>query len=630
MTDNRGNEASLKLKTARTLKWNTIDRLASQVLYGVVGVVLANVLSQEDFGLVGALLVFQAFAIIFADSGFGAALLQQKNPTEEDYSTVFWFNLVVSVAIYILLWFGAPLIADIFQGDRRLIPLSKAMFLTFVLNALAIVQINRLMKRMDVKMIAVSNLVGQVAGGGAGIALALFGYGAWALVWQSVIMAGVKTGILWATGGWRPMWIWSRDSFRKIWRIGFSVFSSTMLNTIFLNIYSFVIGAAYSLRSLGLYTQADKWSKMGSASLSQVLTASFVPVLSRVQDNAEDFRRYVRKINRFTGFIVFPAMIGLAAVGSNLFHSLFGEKWDAAIILFQILVIRGIFVVLVSLYSNYMLAKGYGKRLFMIEIIKDGAIAVAILATIFEGSVDLLVWGQLWASVAAWIVIVVMTSRAIDYSLRGMVGDLVPFLGAALLMWGACYGVEALWEQCRESVTGVVVVADTRSAEAAEIGSVGLVAEVTSVAPVGETAEVTPAASVVPVGEVGGAPVSSIAKVGDASETETAPETESECFSAVEVDGYEVAEVEGAEAYKADDASTVEIRGAEVAKTVDSPIAKIRGTIVGIDMRIVSGLIMILQVIVGGGCYLLIAKLCHFPELYEATNYIFGRFRKRA
>ena len=665
MTDNRGNEASLKLKTARTLKWNTIDRLASQVLYGVVGVVLANVLSQEDFGLVGALLVFQAFAIIFADSGFGAALLQQKNPTEEDYSTVFWFNLVVSVAIYILLWFGAPLIADIFQGDRRLIPLSKAMFLTFVLNALAIVQINRLMKRMDVKMIAVSNLAGQVAGGGAGIALALFGYGAWALVWQSVIMAGVKTGILWATGGWRPMWIWSRDSFRKIWRIGFSVFSSTMLNTIFLNIYSFVIGAAYSLRSLGVYTQADKWSKMGSASLSQVLTASFVPVLSRVQDNAEDFRRYVRKINRFTGFIVFPAMIGLAAVGSNLFHSLFGEKWDAAIILFQILVIRGIFVVLVSLYSNYMLAKGYGKRLFMIEIIKDGAIAVAILATIFEGSVDLLVWGQLWASVAAWIVIVVMTSRAIGYSLRGMVGDLVPFLGAALLMWSACYGVETLWEQCRERVTGVVEVSSEGNASAAEVmisdtdgatdasgGSAsvaeGTVAEVAStgrasaaeaaVAEVASTGRTSVAETKgVHVSEVGGAEVISSGRTSvveaegvHVSEMGSGEVIFTGSTSVAEAEGVHVSEMEGAEAYKADDASTVEIRGVEVAKTVDSPIAKIRGTIVGIDMRIVSGLIMILQVIVGGGCYLLIAKLCHFPELYEATNYIFGRFRKRA
>ena len=250
-------------------------------------------------GLVGALLVFQAFAIIFADSGFGAALLQRKDPTEEDYSTVFWFNLIVSVGIYWILWFAAPLIADIFQHDRRLIPLSKVMFLTFVLNALAIVQTNRLMKRMDVKMIAVSNLVAQTGGGLLGIALALAGYGAWALVWQSVALAGIKTGILWATGRWLPTsWI-KIESFRKIWRIGLSVFSSSMLNTLFLTIYSFVIGAFYSLKSLGVYTQADKWSKMGSASISQVLTASFVPLLSRFQDNPDDFRRYVRRINRF-------------------------------------------------------------------------------------------------------------------------------------------------------------------------------------------------------------------------------------------------------------------------------------------------------------------------------------------
>ena len=435
----RGEDVPLKLKTARTLKWNTIDRLASQVLYGVVGVVLAKVLSQEDFGLVGALLVFQAFAIIFADSGFGAALLQLKDPDEEDYSTVFWFNLLVSVAIYWLLWFCAPLISDIFQNDRRLIPLSKVMFLTFVLNALAIVQTNRLMKRMDVKMIAVSNVIAQTLGGGLGITLALMGYGAWALVWQSVALAGIKTLILWLTGHWVPKcWI-KRRSFERIWRVGLSVFSSSMLNTVFLNVYSFVIGAAYSLRALGVYSQADKWSKMGSASLSQVLTASFVPLLSKFQDNATNFRKYVRKINRFTAFILFPAMIGLATVGTPLFHSLFGHKWDAAILLFQILTVRGVFVVLVSLYGNYMLAKGYGKRLFIIEVVKDSAIAVAILLTVFYKNVDLLVWGQLWASVATWVIVVALTGRSIGYPVRNMVGDLLPFAFASVVMCGVCW-----------------------------------------------------------------------------------------------------------------------------------------------------------------------------------------------
>ena len=440
MTETAPSEGnSLKHKTAGTLKWNTIDRVASQVLYGVVGIVLANVVSQEDFGLVGALLVFQAFAIIFSDSGFGSALLRQKTATEEDYSTVFWFNLIVSVSIYFILWFCAPLISDIFQRDTRLIPLSKVMFLTFIFNALAIVQTTRLMKMMDVKMIAISNVIGQVAGGGLGIGLALGGWGAWALVWQSVCLAAVKTGILWATGGWIPRsWI-CRESFKKIWRIGLSVFSSSMLNTLFLTVYSFVIGAFYSLRSLGVYTQADKWSKMGSASLSQIFTASFVPLLAKVQDNADDFKRYMKRINRFTCFITFPFLAGLAIVGEPLFHTLFGNKWDSAIPLFQILCVRGILVVLISLFGNYMLALGYGKRLFTIEVIKDSAIAIAILSTVWFDSVKLLVWGQLWASMLTFVIVICMVARTTGYSLSAFTNDFLSFTGITLLMCVGCW-----------------------------------------------------------------------------------------------------------------------------------------------------------------------------------------------
>ena len=128
-SEDRHFKETIRQKTARTLKWNTIDRFSSQILYAVTGIVLANVLSKEDFGLVGAILVFQAFAILFVDSGFGAALLQKKTPTDRDYSTVFWFNFFVSVIVYIGLWIAAPYIADIFQGDKRLIPLSRVMFL---------------------------------------------------------------------------------------------------------------------------------------------------------------------------------------------------------------------------------------------------------------------------------------------------------------------------------------------------------------------------------------------------------------------------------------------------------------------------------------------------------------------
>ncbi len=418
--------SNLKQKTASTLKWNAIDRISSQLLYAVVGVVLANILTKEDYGLVGVLLIFQSFATLFVDSGFGAALLQRKDPTERDYSSVFWFNLAVSCIIYFALFLCAPLIADFFQGDTRLIPLSKVMFLTFIFNGLAIVQTNRLMKRMEVKQIAISNVVALLVSGIVGVWLAVAGYGAWAIVWQSVALAAVKSAWLWITGGWIPRGGFHLDSLRKFWRVGLSVFSSSGLNLLCMNAYSFVIGKFYTLASLGVYTQADKWSKMGTASISQILTSSFVPLLSGVQDDSERFDRYVTRINRFTAFILFPSMIGMAMVGLPLFHMLFGAKWDAAVILFQILAIRGIFAVLVSLYRNYLLALGYARQLFLIEVWQDSLILIAILSTIWFDSMVILVWGQLISQVIVFFIALWLLRRSMGYSPITMVRDLLP------------------------------------------------------------------------------------------------------------------------------------------------------------------------------------------------------------
>ena len=429
---------SLKQKTARTVKWNTIERISSQVLYAVTGIVLANELSKDDFGLVGALTIFQAFAIIFVDSDFGAALLQKKHPEERDYSTVFWFNLIVSVSIYVILFFCGPLIGDIFHDDR-LDAMSKVMFLSFVINGLAIVQTNRLMKQMNMRPVAIANIIGLILSGGLGIWMALSGFGAWALVWQTVSLAIVKTLILWLRGDWWPKMYFSRETFRDIRRVGASVFSSSLLNTVCLQVYNFVIGAFYSLPLLGVYTQADKWSKMGSASISQILTSSFVPLLAGVQDQEEDFRRYMKRINRFTAFILFPFMIWLTAAGEPIFHFLFANKWDEAIPLFQILMIRGIFIVLPSLYSNFLLSKGKAKTLFALEFVKDSLIVVALLSTVWSFSIEWLVIGQLIASLFTWVISVELTRRALHISPFSLLLDLFPFFIAAFTMGAVCF-----------------------------------------------------------------------------------------------------------------------------------------------------------------------------------------------
>ena len=428
----------LKNSTARTLKWNTIDRVSSQVLYAVTGIVLANVISQEDFGLVGALLVFQAFATLFVDSGFGTAILQKKDADEDDYSTLFWFNLGVALIIYCVLFLCAPLIADIFQGDRRLIPLSKVMFLTFIFNGLGIVQTQKLMKQMDVKNIAIANTVGLAVSGGIGIGLALGGYGPWALVWQYVSLAAVKSGWLWITGHWVPKAPFRISVLKRIWRLALSIFSSSALNIFFQYLYNFVIGAFYSLQSLGVYTQADKWGMMGTGSIAQVMKATFIPVLARFQDDMAAYRQRMRRINRFCAFVTFPAMLGLAVMAAPLFHVLFPHKWDEAIVLFQILVLRGICVVMIGQMSNYMLALGYGKRLFTVEAVKDVLTVGALLVTVWSHSLVWMVIGLLCASFITYIVALFIVSGATGYRKRDFMRDDAPFLAASAL---ACLAV---------------------------------------------------------------------------------------------------------------------------------------------------------------------------------------------
>ena len=418
-------ESDIKLKTARTLKWNTIDKFASQVLYAVTGVVLANILSKEDFGLVGVMLVFQSFASLFVDSGFSSALIQKKTPTETDYCTVLYFNLAMSAGIYAILWFCAPLIADFF-GDTRLIGLSRAMFLSFILNATAIVQTNRLMKQMTVKKIAVSNTIGLIISGAVGIWLAVEGFGAWAIVWQTLVLSAVKSGFLWITSGWIPRNGFSAASLRSVFSVGSGVMASSFLNTLSLNVYSFIIGAYYNLAKLGCYTQADKWSKMGIMSFSQILTSSFLPVLSSFQDQRERMINAMSKMNKFTAYLAFPVMMLLITGAEPIFHILFGSKWDEAIIMFQILCARGIFVILTSLYNNYILALGLSKSLIKYETVKDALMVAAIFITIPFG-VTIMIVGQLIASVLFYIYSIVITGKKTGYRTASMVADIVPY-----------------------------------------------------------------------------------------------------------------------------------------------------------------------------------------------------------
>lgn len=432
-------DGNLKSALASTIKWNIVDKVSSQLLYAVTGIVLARMLSQEDFGLTGAIMVFQAFAQLLVDSGFSSALIQRKNPSDTDYSTVFWFNMAMAVALYAILYLCAAPIASLFQGDARLIPLSRVMFVTFIINAASIVQVNRLIKRMTVKLVAVANSAGLFAGAVVGISLALAGYGAWAIVWQAIATGAVKGAVLWWQCGWLPRLVFSLTSLRGFFRVGAGVMGSSFLNTVFQNIYSFIIGNRVGLVALGYFTQADKWSKMGVMSLSQVLTTSFLPVLSEFQDAPDRFAHATARMNRLTAYLLCPAMGFLAVMATPVFHALFSTKWDAAIPLFRLLLLRGVFTVLTQVYSHYILALGRSRLLVVTEIVRDGVALAAIAVTLpyiglsrpgnlSEGLVIFL-WGQVIASGATWLATLVVSARLTTRSPWRFVRDLLPYVG---------------------------------------------------------------------------------------------------------------------------------------------------------------------------------------------------------
>lgn len=436
--------AQLKIKVASTLKWTVIDKVSVQILYAVTGIVLALKLTQADFGLVGAVLVFQAFGALFVDSGFASALIQRKSPTDKDYSTVLWFNISMSVVLYIILFFCAPLIADCYGGEQRIIPLARVMFLTFIINATSTVQVNRLNKRMEMKMVAIANSAGLFAGSVAGIGMAVAGFGAWSIVGQSLLLSSVKSIILWSTSSWRPLAFFSFKILGSFFKVGSGVMVTSFFNILYLNIYSFLIGNRVGMVGLGYYSQADKWSKMGVSSLSAVMTSSFLPVLSRYQDDPGNYAAVTSKFGRLTAYITFPSLGILAALAPAIFHTLFGHKWDGSISLFQLLLLQGLFVVVSGLYSNFILARGKARLLVISESVRYAVALTAIIFTlpyislssptdITEG-IRIFLYGQIAASAAFWFIMTILAAKVTFRQWWALPLDLLPYLVEALLV----------------------------------------------------------------------------------------------------------------------------------------------------------------------------------------------------
>lgn len=424
---------NLKSKTQKGLVWSFIERFATQGVQFLFGIILARLLSPEDYGTIAMPLVFLAIAQCIIDSGFSTALIRKPDLTEDDLSTAFYFNIGVGVVCYLLLFFSSPLIAD-FYNTPILADLLKVTALATLFNPLCAVQQAILTRKIDFKTQAVVSLSGALVSGIVGLTMAYNGFGVWSLVCQQVGGYAIRTFLLWTLEKWKPKKKWSWESFHYLWGFGSKMLGSGLLDTIYNNIYPIVIGKFFSANDLGNYTRAQQFSTLPSSNVTGVLQRVTFPVLSSIQNEDERLARNYRKILKLSAFLVFPMMLMLSAIADPLIRVLLTDKWEECIILLQIICFQMMWYPIHAINLNLLTVKGRSDLFFRLEIFKK-IVGVSIMCVTIPQGIIWMVSGGIVSSMIALVINTYYTGKLIKVGYLKQMGDLLPMFGVSILMW---------------------------------------------------------------------------------------------------------------------------------------------------------------------------------------------------
>ncbi len=414
---------SLKKKATKGILWVAVERFGQQLLQGVVFIILARLLNPTDFGLMGMLMIFFAIAQTFVDSGMGEALIREKEITDEDRSTVFWFNLFISITFYGLLYISAPWIAD-FYNQPQLVSLTRVMGLNVLFFAIAVVQRAEMTQQLQFKKQALAQVPAMALSGGISIWMAYAGYGVWALVAQYLLSTLLGSVLLWILSPLKIGFAWSRDSFNRLFGFGYKLLLSGLLNTTFDHIYKLVIGKMYSSATLGLYTQAQKLQQLASNNLANIIQKVSYPVLVQSGGDNAVLKSGYRKIIKLSSSVIFPCMITLAVLADPIVRVVLGTQWTGAIPFLQLLCIAGMFFHLNSINLNILKLKGRSDLFLKLEIIKKVIISISVLVGLRYGIWALLI-GRVCNAGITFFINTIYTQRFINYSVKEQVMDVL-------------------------------------------------------------------------------------------------------------------------------------------------------------------------------------------------------------
>lgn len=425
---------SIKSKTMIGLFWSFTDLLANHGIQFGIQIILARLLLPEHFGIIGMIIVFIAISNSIVDSGFSQALIRDQNTTQEDYSTVFYFNLAISLVMYILLYISAELISGFFD-EPQLVKIIRILSLVLIINSLGIIQKVMLVKKVDFKTITKISVIAVIISGSLTITMALLGYGVWSLVVNMLSLQFVQTILLWLFNKWVPSMTFKFQSFNKFFNFGYKLLLSGLIDTFFNNIYFLIIGRLFPANQLGFYTNAVKVRDLASSSIAATVQRVTYPVLSSIQEDERRLKYGFRTMLKTAAFINFPLMIGLSAIAEPLFMVLLGDKWIPSVIYFQLLCFAGILYPLHAINLNMLQVKGRSDLFLLLEVIKKVVLTILIVLSLSFG---LGIIGLIWAAVINSFVALVLNSffsaREIDYSTIEQMKDLAPIFFITIIM----------------------------------------------------------------------------------------------------------------------------------------------------------------------------------------------------
>lgn len=392
----------LKDKAISGVKWNAIGRFSTQGVNFVIGLILARLLSPSDYGVVGMVGIFFAIAQTFIDSGFGSALIRKNDCNDDDYSTAFYFNIVVALICCLLLSLVSPYIADFFNTPI-LKNIVKVMSLNMLIGSFAIVHSTRLTHSIDFRSQASIKLITAVLSGSAGILMAYKGLGVWSLVFQNLSATIIRVCLLIIYTKWIPQWKFSKESFKYLFNFGSKILTANILHTIYSNMTTLIIGKAYSATDLGVYTRGQSLASFPSTNISGILQSVTYPVLSKIQDDDKHLIESYRKLISMTSMVIFFGMFLLAALAKPLIVTLLTDKWLGAVIYLQVFCFGYMFDHICSLNLNILYVKGYSNLVLKLEVIKKTISISMIIAAIPFGPLAICVAGALYTQIAVII-----------------------------------------------------------------------------------------------------------------------------------------------------------------------------------------------------------------------------------